>query len=248
VDYAAEGSGVMQYGVQADAYNMPRLINWYGLVGSLIAFAVVVISLFNPWWQLTVGNDLMKVNASPVNTNFGLFGTPFAIPLISTLNIISFIMMCLSGSAMLIYSISPTKSYAKDLLGFAYKKPLFTIILFAAGLLAISLGLQFEFGMNIPLFGSGILNLPTAFTGNALISAQVTGTFLWPFWLAIVVAVLFIGARIQHRKIEEIVELEKRRQQELEEQRRKEQQRKQKYPFPPRAPLRQPPPRSPYRY
>jgi hypothetical protein len=46
-------------------------VNWFGLAGGVSTIVVIVVSLFYPWWQLTVGEDLLKANASPVNTNFG---------------------------------------------------------------------------------------------------------------------------------------------------------------------------------
>ena len=93
----------------------------------------------------------------PVNTNFGLFGgAQFTIPLIWALNLISILTFTASGMIMLIYSLNPTKSYSKHLLGFSYKKPLYVLISFAAGLVAIIIIAGF-LGMSIPLMGSATL-------------------------------------------------------------------------------------------
>ena len=109
---------------------MGRKINWFGLAAGIITLIVLVISFYVPWWQLTIGENLIKVNASPVNTNFGLFGTQFTVPLIWALNLISILTFTASGLVMLIYSLNPTKSYSKHLLGFSYKKPLYVLIIF----------------------------------------------------------------------------------------------------------------------
>jgi hypothetical protein len=101
-----------------------RNINWFGFAAGILTLMVLVISLFIPWWQLTVGDNFMKVDASPVNTNFGLFGDQFTLPLISAFNLVSILAFSASGLVMLFYSLVPTKPYSKQLLGFSYKKPL----------------------------------------------------------------------------------------------------------------------------
>ena len=102
---------------------MQLRVNWLGLAGGVTTIVVVIVSLFYPWWQLTVGENLAKANVSPLNTNFNLLGTTFTIPLIWALNVVSLLTLVASGIAMVVYSIIPTKSYSKHLLGFAYKKP-----------------------------------------------------------------------------------------------------------------------------
>jgi hypothetical protein len=48
---------------------MGRVINWVGVAAGVTTLLVVAFSFFVPWWQLTVGENLLNVNASPVNTN-----------------------------------------------------------------------------------------------------------------------------------------------------------------------------------
>jgi hypothetical protein len=181
---------------------MGRKINWFGLAAGITTLIVLVISLYVPWWQLTIGENLIKINASPVNTNFGLFGgAQFTIPLIWALNLITILTFTASGLVMLIYSLNPTKSYSKHLLGFSYKKPLYAVISFVAGLVAIVIIAGF-FGMRIPLMGSTTLTLPTQFISNDLsISALVSGSFQLPFYLAIAAAALCIAARLFHSHV-----------------------------------------------
>ena len=77
---------------------MVRKINWFGMAAGIITLIVLVISFYFPWWQLTIGQNLIKVNASPVNTNFGLFGgAQFTIPLIWALNLISILTFTACG-------------------------------------------------------------------------------------------------------------------------------------------------------
>ena len=109
---------------------MDRKINWFGLAAAILIFVVLGISLYIPWWQLTIGQDLIKINASPINTNFGVVGLDFTVPLVWAMNLASILTFTACGAIMLIYSFTPTKSYAKELLGFSWKKPLYTLIAF----------------------------------------------------------------------------------------------------------------------
>jgi hypothetical protein len=176
-------------------------INWFGVAGGSLTLVVIAVSLYYPWWQLTIGENLMKVNASPMNTNFGLLGTQFTIPLIWALNIGSILTFLTSGIIMLIYSVIPTKSYSKELLGYAYKKPLYSVVFSVVGLLIITLIAQAALGISIPLMGTAMIILPAAFTMGVNISVLLSAAFQWPFWLAITAAALCISARIYHRKL-----------------------------------------------
>jgi hypothetical protein len=181
---------------------MGRSINWFGLSAGIITLIVLVISFYVPWWQLTIGQNLIKVDASPVNTNFGVFGgAQFTIPLIWALNLISILTFTACGLVMLVYSLNPTKSYSKQLLGFSYKKPIYVLISFVAGLVAIVIIAGF-LGMSIPLMGSTTLILPAHFISSGLsISALISGSFQLPFYLAIAAAALCIAARLFHSHI-----------------------------------------------
>jgi hypothetical protein len=177
-----------------------RNVNWFGFAAGIVTLIVLVISLFIPWWQLTVGDNLMKVNASPVNTTFGLFGAQFTLPLIFALNLVSVLTFTASGLVMLFYSLMPTKPYSKQLLGFSYKKPLFSLITFISGLLIIT-SIAGLLDINVPIVGSTTLSLPSNLTMGANIKALVSGNFQLPFWLAIVAASLCIAARLYHGRV-----------------------------------------------
>ncbi len=176
-------------------------INWLGLAAGIVTLAMLAISFYVPWWQLTIGQSLIKINASPVNTNFGLFGTQFTIPLIWALNLVTILTFTASGVVMLIYSLFPTKPYAKHLLGFSWKKPLYSVIGFVVALVII-LVIAGHFGLYFPINGSSKLTLPAnMMPEGATVSAQVSDTFQLPFYLAIVAVALCIGARFYHGQI-----------------------------------------------
>jgi len=183
---------------------MERRINWFGLAAGIITLVVVVVSLFLPWWQLTIGDKLIQVNASPMNTNFGLLSLQFTIPLIWAWNLASILTFVAAGLVMLLYSVIPTKSYSKELLGFSYKKPIYALISFVAGLLVLVAIASF-LGVSIPVMGTSNVALPTQFMPmGASISVLVSGSFQLPFWLAIVAAALCIAARLYHRRVAKV--------------------------------------------
>lgn len=178
-----------------------RKINWFGLAGSITIFVLIAISLFVSWWQLTVGDDLVKANASPVYTNFNFMADSFTIPLLLALNIGSIITLTAGGIALLIYSIKPDGSYSKRLLGFGYKKPLYSVVLFVIGLLIVTYIVKSVLGLDVPLVGSSLVTLPESMTQGTTVSVPMSAVFLWPFWLAVVAAGLCIAARFYHGKI-----------------------------------------------
>ena len=175
-------------------------MNWFGLAGGVAIIVLIIVSLFSPWWQITVGEDLVKATVSPVNTNFNFLGNAFTIPLLWALNLSSLLALVASGIAMLVCSIMPTKSYSKHLLGFAYKKPLFILLSFVIVLFALTQIIQVMFGLNIPMTGSATATLPESMTYGATIAVLISAGFQWPFWLAAIAAGLCIAARLYHKR------------------------------------------------
>ena len=180
---------------------MDLKINWFGFAGGISLIALVFISLFVPWWQLTVGDDLVTANVSPLNTNFNFIGDSLTIPLIMALNITSVISLTAAGIVMLISSVSPLKPYSKKLLGFAYRKPLYSVLLFVIGLVLTIIVAGSLVKLDVPLFGSQLSILPTDMTQGATVSVSMSAGFQWPFLFAIVATGLCIGARFYHKKI-----------------------------------------------
>jgi hypothetical protein len=153
------------------------------------------------------GENLVRANVSPLNTNFSFLGTKFTIPLISALNLATLLTLVASSIAMLIYSIIPTKAYSKHLLDFAYKKPLFAVLFFVIVLVALNLIIQALFGLNVPLVGSSAATLPETMTYGMTISVLISAGFQFPFWLAIVAAGLSISARLYHKRVAATVQV-----------------------------------------
>jgi hypothetical protein len=181
----------------------PRQINFVALIASVMTFVLIAVSVFVPWWQLTVGNPVfVTVNFSPVNFNFSLFNTLLTVPLIWALNLACLLTLLAGGIGLLVYSILPTKPYAKSVLGFGYKKPLYAFILFIVELLVLYFSATMLTGASFPLVGSSVLALPSALIpGGIDISIDVSAAFGWTFYLAIVVVALCLAVRVFHKRI-----------------------------------------------
>jgi hypothetical protein len=197
-----------------------KKINWLGLVAGITTLVLVAVSLYIPWWQMsidnvTVGNSASPLisfqaasgaqvgaSLSPISTNLNLLDMNFTVPLIWAYNLVGLLFMLTCGIVMLIYSVLPDKPYSIHLIGFAYKKPLLLIIYFAVPLIAFPLILQAALNVSVPLNGTTTLAMPMGFMGtDTSVSATITTGFLWTFWLAIAAAVLCLAARINHRKV-----------------------------------------------
>jgi hypothetical protein len=182
---------------------MAKQTNYVALLAGILTLVLIVASVFIPWWQLSVGNPtIATVNFSPINFNFALFNTLLSIPLILALNIACLLTLLAGGMALLVYAAFPTKSYAKPLLGFGYKKPLYALILFLVELGILYGSATVLTGISFPLMGSGALQLPSSIApGGISVSVAVSSAFGWTFYLAIVVVALCIAARLYHRKV-----------------------------------------------
>lgn len=175
--------------------------NWFALAGGVTTILVIAVSIVTPWWELTVGDDLLAVNASPVNMEMGFLDASLTIPFILALNIVSILGLLVSAIAMLIYALMPRKSFSMDLLGFSYKKPLYIVLFFIIGLAITKIICQTYLQLNIPLMGSTISKLPMPFASGITITVLLSAGFRWSFWLAVVAATLCIAARIYHGKV-----------------------------------------------
>jgi len=181
---------------------MERKINLLGIAGGIAALILAAVSLFVPWWQLSIADGFAKLNVSPLNTNVSLPGySAVTVPLIWAITMACALSLIASGIIMLIYATSPLKPYAKRLLGFAYKTPLVLVVVFTVLVFALTFVAQKAVGLNMPLMGSANLQVPQSLTSNVIISVAVSATFLWAYWFAVVTAGLCVAARIYHRKI-----------------------------------------------
>jgi len=178
-----------------------RTINWLGVAGGAASLLLAAISLRESWWDIVIGDDLLVARISPLNVRFYLLGNSFAIPLIWVFTLICALFLVAGGVALLIYAFAPLKPYSGKLLGFGYKKPIYVFCLFLAGLAILVVAPSLLLGVNVPLHGIAVIDLPQSFMQGTRVKVRVSTSIQWTFWLAAAVAALCVAARIYHGKI-----------------------------------------------
>jgi hypothetical protein len=178
-----------------------RDINWLALIAGILVLALIPLSFYSPWWQLIIGENILTVKSSPVNSNFGFMATTLTVPLLWALNLTVVLFLLAAGVAMIVYSFLAAKPYSKDILDFAYRKPLYMVIYFIAGLTGTILVLRAAVQIDIPIMGTSTITLPSSLTNGADISVGASAGFGWAFWLAVAAAAMCIAARIYHRRL-----------------------------------------------
>ncbi len=176
---------------------MQNKINFIALAAGISSLLLIAISVFVPWWQFSASSPAnFHLNFSPVNVGITHSGASIAIPLVLALNIACLLTLLAGGITLTIYALKPTKPYSKQLLGFGYKKPIYTLVAFIAILIAAPILIQVFTGMSVPISGSAIVS-----PKGSNQSASVSTVLNWPFYFAIVVTGLSIAARFYHRSL-----------------------------------------------
>ncbi|MFH0748847.1 MAG: hypothetical protein V1915_02860 [Candidatus Bathyarchaeota archaeon] len=183
-------------------------VHWVGLASGILLIAVILLSLNNPWWQLRIG-DLGYANISPLHTDFSLLGMTFLSPILTAVNISCLLVLSISAALMIVYSVNPTKTYAKQLLCWSYKKPLSILITFVVGIVGLSVLASYiasnyaHIDLTLPILGTSRVQVPSELFGGLSgfqISVAVSGGFHWTFYLAIAATVLCVVSRLLHGK------------------------------------------------
>lgn len=188
---------------------MQNKMNWFGITGSISIFTVIVVSIFVPWWQVSVGSvdsPLANFQVSPMSNNFSFLGQTFTFPLIMAINISVIISLLAGGIAILVSSINPKKSYANKLLTFSYRKPIYALLIFVIGLFITIVLTKSVTGLDVPMIGSANSavdgSIIQSLLGDISISNVLfTAGFQWPFYLVIVSAILCIIANYYDKRI-----------------------------------------------
>jgi hypothetical protein len=198
-------------------------VNWFALVGGALTLVLAVSSTFVPWWQITVGQTLVRIGISPVHTSTNIVGYDVALPIIAAIGWMFMAMLVSVGIVLVAYSIIPTKPYSKRLLGFAYKKPLGTLITFTILMLIVTnagtiIGTMLRpstmsgADLNVPWSGAKTLQLNSSVAQGTVRGIAVSAEVEWTFWLAVTVAALCIAARVYHKKLDRPAPIENAKQ------------------------------------
>jgi len=177
-----------------------KKINWLGLACSITAATLVALSVLYaaPWWQVAIGDGVGEAQISPLDYKANLAGASIEIPIIWFLNLAGKLTMIACAVAMFTYSVATQKPFSKKLLGFAYKKPLIILVLFAVLLVGSIYVVGDFFGINVPLMGTTTLSLSAR---GATVNVPISTSLTWVFWLAVATAVLTIAAKVYDWKV-----------------------------------------------
>jgi hypothetical protein len=202
-------------GVDLNTKNVhAKNVNWFASAGGALTLVLAAASLSVPWWQITLGQTLARIGFSPGNLSTNIVGYSVALPIIAAVSWMFMGLLVSAGIVLVVYSIMPSKPYSKGLLGFAYKKPLGTLIAFLVLLLLLTNSgtiLSIMPGssnlsaadLNVPWTGTKTLQLPSSMAqGSTIRGITVSTEFGWTFWLAVAVAGLCVAARLYHKKLE----------------------------------------------
>lgn len=185
-----------------------KTVHPIGLISGLFLIIAILLSFHTPWWQLRVG-DLGSVDFSLLTTNMILFGQTFTIPLLMAINISGFLLLSISAIVMMLYSVNPTKDYAKSLLSWSYKQPIIILIGFVGGIVALTQILPIlvepfiPTDMALPIIGTSIIQVPSEILGGGSgvqIGIALTAGFQWTFYLTLAAMVMCIATRILYSR------------------------------------------------
>jgi len=190
-----------------------KSVNWFALVGGVLTLVLTVASMFAPWWQITLGRTLATVGFSPVSLSTNIIGYSVALPIVQAISWMFIVLLISAGIVLIVYSIMPTKPYSKRLLGFAYKKPLGTLVAFVVLMLLLTnagtiLGMMAGSSnlsgadLNVPWIGAKTLHLPSSMAQGTILGIAISAEIEWTFWLAVTVASLCVAARLYHKKLD----------------------------------------------
>jgi len=177
-----------------------KMVNWPGLTCAVAATALVLLSFLyaSPWWQVEVGDDVARANLSPLDYNANLLGTSVEMPIIWFVNLGCKLTFIACAVAFFVYSVNTRKSYSKNLLNFAYKKPIIIFILFVVMLVVASYIARSFIGVGVPLYGT---STPRMSVGEVTADIPISTSFTWVFWLAATTTVLALVAKIYDWKV-----------------------------------------------
>lgn len=191
-------------------------VNWFGLIAGILMLA---LPLMGPWWYAAAGTGAMETRLSPFDVYVSLLGQPLESSLVGIFLLAAKISFVIAGAFMIAGSLFPTQWWSRRLVRFGVMKPFWSIVglilMVVVGALILNYllpgilsgmmgGVADAAGgvtmqVSVPyLSGTTVstIQIGSTTTVTAPITASVTGIF----WVAVMVAVLGIMARIYHRR------------------------------------------------
>jgi len=190
-------------------------MNWFGLVAGAL---MLLLPFLGPWWSATVGTGAMDLALSPFDYRISLLEQPITSTLIGYFLLAAKLSVMIGGALMIAGSVGAKRWWGRRLVRFGAMRVFWMII----GLIALLLVGALFMNIILPSLMSGMVeggsmqvNVPyvegattsTIQVGDeATVTAPITASLTDIFWVAVLVAVLGVAARIYHRRF---VKLEK---------------------------------------
>lgn len=184
-------------------------INWFGLVAGAL---MMVLPFLGSWWSATIGNGAMDVALSPFDYRIRLLEQPITSTLIGYFLLAAKLSVIIGGALMIAGSVGPKRWWGRRLVRFGAMRVFWMII----GLIGFLLVGALIINSILPGLMSGMLEdgslqikvpyvegttVSTIQAGDAVtVTAPITTSLTGIFWVAVMVAVLGVVARIYHRR------------------------------------------------
>lgn len=187
--------------------------NWPGLAAGVL---MLILPFMGAWWQAEVGDSVLRIALSPFYYEVMLAGQTLTSDLVGYFIIAAKLSVFVGGILMIVGSLTATKWWGRKLVRWGAMRVLWMLVALVAILIigaffmnrflpslisgmvgnggegTIELALPYLVGT-----GSGTIQIEQAVT----ISAPVTESLTSSFWLAILTAILGVGARIYHGRL-----------------------------------------------
>lgn len=187
-----------------------RQVNWLGLLAGI---SMLMLPFLGYWWHSTVGNGAAELALSPFDYHLGVAGWSISSTLVGFFLLAAKLSVMVGGVLMIAASALPLRWWSRRVLKFGATTVLWMIV----SLLVTLVAGAFFMNSMLPSFLLGLapaadvsvnLNMPyisgtttSKITGaGASISAPITASLTWVFWVAVLVALLGVAARIYHRR------------------------------------------------
>jgi MFS family permease len=187
-------------------------MNLFGLIAGALMLA---LPFLGPWWSATVGTGAMDIALSPFDYNISLLGQPISSTLVGYFLLAAKLSVVIGGALMIAGSVGAERWWGRRLVRFGAMKVFWMVIglilLLVLGAFFLNSLLPSLIAGMVPRSGGAVMqfNVPyvegttvsTIQIGDAAtVTAPITASLTWNFWVAILVAALGVAARIYHRR------------------------------------------------
>ncbi len=186
----------------------PKDLNWLGLAAGPL---LILLPFLGAWWSLRVGTGAVDLSLSPFSFRLVALDQTVSSTLVRFVCLGASLTLVVSGILLVLASLYPKRWWSWRLLKFGATKLLWMWIGFLVLLLALSLLGNFAAGRVSGLRGFSLPYLSGSSTAvlevdDVTVTLPLRMSLGWPFFFALVPAVLGVLARLYHRRLSPLEE------------------------------------------